>query len=126
MWPFPRKLNLGQKGERIAARHLRRHGYRILARNVTFGRYELDIIAQEGDTVVFVEVKTRVDGSLAAPEENVTRTKRRHIRRAAHAYMVQRDDPSLYYRFDIVSVLLPPQGEPAIELYRNAFPDEDR
>ncbi|MEA3365196.1 MAG: YraN family protein, partial [Candidatus Hydrogenedentes bacterium] len=58
-WPWHRARTFGQRGEDLATRFLRRQGYKILGRNVSFGPYELDIIAQSGDTVAFVEVKTR-------------------------------------------------------------------
>jgi Holliday junction resolvase-like predicted endonuclease len=73
-----------------------------------------------------VEVKTRRTDEFADPEANVTREKQKRICRAAHQYVEQRDDPTLYYRFDVVSVLLPEKGKPAITLYRDAFRDEFR
>ena len=96
----------------------------ILERNARLGRYEIDIIAQEGDTVVFVEVKTRRDDRFAAPEENVTYEKRVRIRRAAQTYITRRDEPGRYYRFDVVAVLLPEAGDAVINHYRDAFRDE--
>lgn len=119
-----RRAPLGRRGERIAARRLRRWGYVILEKNAKIGPYEIDIIAREGDTVAFVEVKTRRAADLAAPEENVTRTKQRHIRAAARRYIGRHGDPDCYYRFDIVSVVLPERGKPAVTLYRDAFQDE--
>ena len=114
----------GVRGEALAAKALRRAGYKILARNARIGRYEIDIIAQEGDTIAFVEVKTRRDDSIADPDANVTHTKRQHIRRAARRYIAARNDPTLYYRFDVVAVLLPEEGKPKVTIYRDAFPDE--
>lgn len=126
MWPF-RKWDapLGYRGEDEAARYLRRSGYRILDRNVRLGRNEIDIIAQEGDTVAFVEVKTRVTDQFADPEVNVDAAKRRRIRRAARIYMARRNDPEVYYRFDIVSVLLPNEGTPRVTLIRDAFREQE-
>jgi len=123
-WPFRRRMPLSCRGEDLAARHLRRNGYKILERNARFGRYEIDIIAQERDTIVFVEVKTRQDDGMAAPEESVDWTKRRHIRAAARGYISRRNDPGMYYRFDVVSVLLPEGGKPLVTLFRDAFHDE--
>lgn len=120
MW-FLRKRSLGQRGEDLAARHLRRAGYKILERNVHLGKYEIDIIAREGDTVAFVEVKTRVDDSIAHPEDNVHRTKQQKIRRAAQQYIEKNGAPDTYYRFDIVAVLMPPGRKPEITLLRDAF-----
>jgi len=119
-----KRRTLGQRGETLAARHLRRLGFRILERNARVGRYELDIIARERDTIAFVEVKTRRTDAAVSPEDNVGPEKRQHIRRAARRYIADHDDPNMYYRFDIVSVVVPEQGKPSLTLYRNAFLDE--
>lgn len=112
---------LGQRGEDAAARYLKRQGYRILERNRYLGRNEIDIIAREGDTVAFVEVRTRATLDGVPPEDTVGPAKQRQIRRAAKRYIDQYGDESLYYRFDIVSVILPDGGKPEITLYRDAF-----
>lgn len=116
---------LGGEGENAAARFLEQQGFVILERNRLLGPYEIDIIAQEVDTIAFVEVKTRRTGDPVPPESNVDRRKRRHIRRAARVYIDERDDPTMYYRFDVVSVVVPASGPCRIELFRDAFPDED-
>ncbi len=121
---FKRPKTLGARGEDAAAKFLKRNGFKILARNVQLSRYEIDIIAREGDTIAFVEVKTRTSDSIAVPEANVDARKQRHIRRAAHTYIAKHGDDETYYRFDIASVLLPENGPPAITLYRDAFSDE--
>ena len=100
---------------------MRRAGFRVLERNVEIGRYEIDIIAQEGDTIAFVEVKSRESGDFLPPEANVTPKKQRHIRAAARSYADRRDDPDEYYRFDVVTVVMPARGKPEITLYRDAF-----
>lgn len=124
MWFRRKPKTLGQTGEDLAAQALRRAGYRILDRNVKLGRYEVDIIASEGDTTAFVEVKTRRTSDPIPPEENVGYQKRRHIRAAARTYISREDDPERYYRFDIVSVVVPEQGKPEITIFRDAFRDE--
>lgn len=123
-WLPWRRAPLGRRGEAIAARFLRRHGMKILGRNVVFGRYELDLVARERDTVAFVEVKTRRKSEHIQPEDSVGSVKRRHIRAAAHRYIEQRGEPGLYYRFDVISVLLPERGKPEVTHYPDAFPDE--
>jgi putative endonuclease len=100
-------------------------GYRILERNVKFGRYELDIIAKRGDTVAFVEVKARQTGALVPPEENVNWTKRKHIRTAARSYMAMHRDKQCYYRYDIASVEVPVWGKSRVTYYENAFTDDN-
>ena len=122
MWPF-RKRTLGQRGEDLAARYLRRQGWKILARNLHIGRYELDIVVRQGDTVAFVEVKTRRDDAFADPDVNVTREKQMHIRKAARQYIADHYDPDTFYRYDIVNVILPDRGKPRITHLDNAFQD---
>jgi putative endonuclease len=123
-WPWQGPKPLGERGEDLAAKYLRRAGFTILERNAHLGRFEIDIIAQTGDTIAFVEVKTRRDTTIAQPEDNVGHTKRRHIRHAAHRYIQEHDNPDMYYRFDIASILIPPDGEPEITYFPDAFPDE--
>ena len=120
-WPRRTVKTLGQRGEDAAARYLKRQGYRILERNRYLGRNEIDIIAQEGDTIAFVEVRTRKYLDGVPPEDSVGPAKQRQLRRAAKRYIDLYGDESLYYRFDIVSVILPDTGKPAIVLYRDAF-----
>ncbi len=114
---------VGQQGEDLAAHYLRRAGYKILERNVRLGRYELDIIAREGNTLCFVEVRTRLSNDPVPPEDSVGPVKQRHIRAAAHQYIARHPDPNAYYRFDVVAVILPKDAKPRITLYRDAFPD---
>ena len=121
MFGFFKKKPLGEQGENHAARFLRAQGYKILDRNVQLGRYEIDIIAQEGDTTAFVEVKTRATDDGFAPEENVNPEKQRRIIQAADIYISQKNDPEMYYRFDIVAIILPKKGATTIRLLRNAF-----
>ena len=121
MFGFFQKKTLGARGEDTAARYLRKQGYRILDRNVKLGRYEIDIIAQEDNTVAFVEVKTRSADDGIPPETQVNREKQRRIIAAARMYISRRPDAEVYYRFDIVSVILPPKGKRTITLFRDAF-----
>ena len=121
MFGFLKPKPLGERGEKLAARYLRGQGYRILERNVKLGKYEIDIIAQEGDTVAFVEVKTRETGNPVRPEENVNREKQRRIIAAARKYITDQDDPEMYYRFDIVAIVMPDKGRPEITLFPDAF-----
>ncbi len=121
IWPWRKPVPLGRQGEDLAARHLRKLGYRIIERNAVLGRYEIDIIAREGDTVAFVEVKTRRPGGLAPPEANITVKKRLHLVRAGKLYRARNPDPAMYYRYDVVAIVLPERGTPEITLYRDAF-----
>ena len=112
---------LGPHGEDLAAAYLRGQGYRIVHQNARLGRYEIDVIAQEGDTVAFVEVKTRRTAGTFLPEDSIGPQKMEHLRRAAAMYQARQDDPSLYYRFDVVSIVVASDGSPDITLYRDAF-----
>lgn len=122
-WPWRRRKPLGAHGEDLAAKALRRAGYRILDRNAKLGRYEIDIIAQEGDTVAFVEVKTRqAAGDTFDPVDNITPEKQRRLAQAARYYLARHPDTDANYRFDVVAVVVPPRGRPDITIYRDAFP----
>jgi putative endonuclease len=111
-------LLLGQRGERLAAEHLERLGYALVASNFTLpvGRNlrgalveaEIDLIAYEGTTLCFIEVKTRASDWFAAPEANVDLRKQRQIARAARAYRRMFGLVGAPYRYDVVSVILPP------------------
>jgi len=114
-------VNLATAGERLAARALARSGYRMVARNYTCSAGEIDLIALDGDTIVFVEVKTRRSDEAAFPEANVTWHKKRQLVRVARYFLhakAAEDRPS---RFDVVSVVIGDQGEPQVEHFVNAF-----
>lgn len=115
------RRSLGERGERLAAKTLYRSGYRILERNIRLAGHEVDIIAQKDDTVAFVEVKTRSSADPYDPQDNLSRKQQGHLRKAAMVYIDQRRDETLYYRFDLVTVVLPEKGKPTIEHYEDAF-----
>lgn len=121
LWPKRKAPSLGQQGEDLAAQYLKKQGFRIHARNTHVGRYEIDLIAQEGDTLAFVEVKTRRPNTIAPPEANITRTKRRRLRAAGKAYIAANDQPGMYYRFDLIAIVLHESGQADITHYRSAF-----
>ncbi len=106
----------GRKGERIACRFLMKQGFDILARRYRSRSGELDIIAYEGDTLVFIEVKTRSSAAFGEPWEFVDWQKQQILRRTAEAFIADHDLGQYAYRFDIVSVL----GTNAT-LFKNAF-----
>lgn len=121
MWFRFRRLTVGERGERLAAKFLRRRGYRVLGRNVHCGRYEIDLIARSGDTVVFVEVKTRRAADVVTPDANVGPQKQRHIAWAAEYWIQRNGADGDYYRFDVVNIVLPERGRPTIEVIEDAF-----
>jgi putative endonuclease len=114
---------LGRRGEDAAAKYLKRQGYRLIARGVRSRLGELDIIAADGRTVVFVEVKTRRSGDAGHPTEAIDAAKQRRMTRAALAYLKAKGLLDYSARFDVVAVTWPEDARrPTIELYRDAFP----
>jgi putative endonuclease len=97
--------SLGAEGEKLAARHLAGKGYRILARNFRFLRNEIDIIATDGETICFIEVKTRASLDKGHPAEAVTRRKQQEIVRAASGYLAGLDGELPACRFDVIAIL---------------------
>ena len=99
------RIALGRRGERIAERHLRRHGYRILERNFRGAGAEIDLVAMDGETLVFVEVKTRRTARTGMPQEAVNSHKQRHLRRAGEVYAQRHRAHDRPIRFDVVAIL---------------------
>ncbi len=97
--------DLGRQGELAALSHLVGKGYRILERNYRYRRNEIDIIAKEGATLCFIEVKTRASRAAGDPLEAVTPEKQREIIRAASAYLAHLGEPEPDCRFDVVGIL---------------------
>ena len=96
---------LGTTGENLAVALLRKKGYSILAENWRFGKNELDIVARIGDTMVFVEVKTRSTDSFGDPSQSVSRAKQKRTIQAANAYL-EKFKIDLEARFDIISIVV--------------------
>ena len=116
----PRR-DLGQAGERLAEQFLHQHGLKTVVRRFSTPVGELDLVMRDGDTVVFVEVKTRRDRDLADPQDAVNLPKQRRMTRAARWFIQHQRWDDKPCRFDIVAVLLPPDGQPEIEHFPNAF-----
>jgi putative endonuclease len=102
---------IGRRGEDRAAQYLRRRGYRILARNWRCRLGEIDLIALDGDTLVFVEVKTRRGDLFGSPELAVTPRKQRQLTKAALSFIMSRKLGHLPGRFDVVAIRHTAQGE---------------
>ena len=114
------RLPLGRRGERAAEKHLRRNGYRIVARNFRAAGAEIDLVAIDGDILVFVEVKTRRSRAAGAPEEAVDERKQIRMRRAAEVFARRYRAEDSEMRFDIVAV--DASGRRLeLELLRDAF-----
>jgi putative endonuclease len=118
---LPRKT-LGQRGEAAAARFLKRRGYKIVARSDRLEPGELDLVAVDGRTIVFVEVKTRQTADLGHPAEAVDAAKQRRLTRLAVTYLKRHRLLDYPARFDVVAVTWPDgQRRPLIEHFPNAF-----
>lgn len=137
--PSAAHLELGRRGEALAAAYLIQQGYRLVAANfaVPVGRNrrgapvsaELDLVAYDGGVLCFVEVKTRTSDWFAPPEVNVDRRKQRQISRAARAYRRLFGLAAAEFRYDVLTVILPAeekgqQRNPKLELLKNFWTDE--
>ena len=112
---------LGRIGEELACDALRKKGYEIVGRGYRLFRGEIDIIARDGGTLVFVEVKTRADESFGRPEEAVTPAKQRQIRRIARGYLLEHPCGEGGCRFDVVSILYRGPDDARLEHFIDAF-----
>jgi putative endonuclease len=122
-----RPPTLGEQGERAAARFLRRRSYKIVARRRRLRYGEFDIVAVDGRTIVFVEVKTRRSEGEIRPADSIGPERRRRMSRAAVAYLKSFGLLDYPARFDIVEVVWPKDARrPAIRHHKNAFPAEGR
>lgn len=107
--PYP-PHELGRRGESLAAGYLLGRGWTILAANYRFGRREVDLIVLRHGVLAFVEVKTRAGAGYGAPEEAVTRLKRREIELVAREYLVRHPSGDVDVRFDVLSIVVGPDG----------------
>jgi len=118
----PPHLRLGREGERLAARHLRRLGFKILHRNFRSPHGgEIDLVCREKKTLVFVEVKTRAPGALGRPADAIDPEKQDALLRGAQAWLRLLGHPNIPVRIDTVEILLPISGTPAITHTRDAL-----
>src|ERR1700686_4992509 len=110
---LPEHLRRGARGEKLAGQFLRSRGYKILSRNFrdrTGG--EIDIVCRDGDTLVFVEVKTRGSEDFGRPLEALRADQRNRIARGGLAWLRLLDNPDILFRFDVVEVLVSNEEEP--------------
>ena len=114
------RIDLGKRGEDLACEALERRGYAIVARRVRVRSGELDIVARDGATLVFVEVKARTGRAFGDAAEAVTPLKQLRMTRLATEYMWRHHLQDCPCRFDVVSIHFD-AGAPEVELIRNAF-----
>jgi putative endonuclease len=110
---------LGERGERLASRHLKRQGMRVLLRGYRTEQGEIDLIARDGDILVFVEVKARRKG---VPAEAVTEEKQRRLTNVSMQFLRRYNLLEVRSRFDVIAIVWPDdRTPPQIEHFRNAF-----
>ena len=121
------RQNLGKSGEDLAVQELESRGYAVIERRYRTAHGEIDIIARDGGTIVFVEVRRRSTGQCGTAAESVTPAKQRRVIRMAIAYLYSH---GLYdrcpVRFDVVGIDDRPDDDPHITLYVGAFDDTRR
>lgn len=115
------KKELGRKGERAAVRFLKNRGFEILETNWVCFAGEADIIALDGSTLCFVEVKTRTGVQKGFPSEAVNAKKRDRYEKIAACYLQAYHETELYVRFDVISILVLSDNHAFLRLHTNAF-----
>lgn len=119
------RARLGASGERLAAATLEREGYVIVARNWRCLYGEIDLVAEDGKELVFVEVKTRRGVRMGSPEEAVTPAKRRKLLASAQTYLAECGEEQRPYRIDVVAIELDEAGRlAAVRVHRHALQEE--
>jgi len=120
-----RRQEVGRRGEEAARAFLKRRGVRILVENFVCAAGEIDLIGRDGDTLVFIEVKTRTSEAFGPPHLAVHRRKQHQIVRAAQWYLTEQRLPEVPCRFDVLALAFPPDGgKPRVDWVRDAFPAE--
>lgn len=114
------KTGLGRLGEELAEKFLKSLGYKIIEKNFRIRGGEIDIIALDGDILVYVEVKTRTNHRFGLPEESVTPAKINFLVRAANFYRANRSNLPQQERIDVVTVDFTKSASPEIKLIKNA------
>lgn len=115
-----RHIQFGREGESVAVRHLKKCGYKILVQNFRNNIGEIDIVAKDGETIVFVEVKTRRNDHFGGAKQAVTFQKQRKISMVALSYLKEFRLNDQKARFDVVAVSESGK-KPVVEIIKNAF-----
>ena len=111
----------GDIGERLAGKYAKKQGMKIIEKNFRALRGEIDIIAVEGDQLVFIEVKTNKEGNQVPPENRVNISKQKQIGKVAQMYLQQSGKTGMDCRFDVIGVILSENGDHEISHIKNAF-----
>lgn len=116
------KRALGNLGETLAVDYLEKRGYAILERNYRTPYGEIDIISRYGETIVFVEVKTRLSSTLGPPEISITRRKQEHMRHAAEYYIQQHPELNNDWRVDVITLQMQNRkATPKVDHFENVI-----
>ncbi len=115
------KDGVGRYGEQVATRYLEEHGIEVVERNWRCPQGELDIVARDGDVLVFIEVKTRSSVQYGVPAEAVTRLKANRLRGLATSWLTEHQHPYSGLRFDVISVLRRRAGAAEVLHLQDAF-----
>ncbi|WP_229408025.1 YraN family protein [Massiliimalia massiliensis] len=118
------RKKVGTAGENLACKYLRQHGWRIVRRNFTAAYGEIDIIAERGTVLAFIEVKTRAYGSLYAAQDAVTPKKQERLCQTAALYLAEHP-ASLQPRFDVCEIYFTEDRRALIRYLENAFQDRN-
>jgi|SRR3972149_7207737 len=114
------RIDIGKRGETLAISFLKKNGYRIIESNFRCRYGEIDIIAQDGKTVAFIEVKTKTSNRFGSPTQAVDSRKQRQVSKTALAYISQKRLTNYSARFDVVGINIKGSNS-EIELIKNAF-----
>ncbi len=114
-------LITGKKGEAFAIEYLKKTGYKLLAKRYRYHRGEIDIIAREGNTLVFIEVKTRKTTEFGYPEESVSPAKQNKLKKTAYGYLEENKFFGQPCRFDVISLVLNENGKFDLHHIKDAF-----
>jgi putative endonuclease len=110
---------VGKWGEQIATDYLTKRGYEIVTRNARTPYGEIDIVAKQGEIVIFVEVKTRTSDKMGLPEDSITARKRKHMLAAAEHYSAENEID--HWQIDMIAVEGKPGSTPRITHFENAI-----
>jgi putative endonuclease len=114
------KKKTGNNAEDLAEQYLRNLGYEIVARNYTISHNEIDIIAKDGNYLVFVEVRSKSGDYYGSPEESLTASKKKQVRKAAELYLIEKPYINMLIRLDFIGVTFV-NNKPVINHLKNAF-----
>lgn len=115
-------LKLGRLGEDLAINALVEAGYEVIHKNIKISKREIDVIAQDGQNLVFIEVKTRSSDKFGAPAEAIDQKRQKRLKKAAEIYCLGKKlTNKVSVRFDVVTVDFTKSKEPGVEIIKNAF-----